>query len=196
MSESGQAVAAPHSVRALDTPTSGELAQLAAVFEDLQYVLRCCEELVAALGRPRPDPVVVEALWSGALVGYTRCFSARTKILTAADVDELGLEDEVAKLHPLLLKLRDHYASRHVNPREEFTIGLAQTNAGEPTGVAITSTPRPPVDETTVRLLGRIAYGLSGLVDTRMQQRQQAVLAEAQQLTPAQLAALPVVHLN
>ena len=45
------------------------------------------------------------------------------------------------------------------------------------------------------RLLGRICYGLSGLVDAKMQQAQSDVLAAAAQMTPAQLAALPLVHL-
>ena len=62
----------------------------------------------------------------------------------------------------MIKKLRDHYASRHLNPRESFTIGVAQSNDGKPTGVAVVSTPRPLVDDTTVRLLGRVAYALSG----------------------------------
>ncbi|WP_226359355.1 hypothetical protein [Pseudonocardia sp. ICBG601] len=48
-------------VRRIDVPESGELAQLAAVFEDLQYVLRCCEHLVTALGGPESGPVRVDA---------------------------------------------------------------------------------------------------------------------------------------
>ncbi len=96
----------------------------------------------------------------------------------------------------MVKKLRDHYASRHVNPRESFTIGAAQSNEGRPTGVAVVSAPRPLVDDTTVRLLGRVAYALSALVDARMQETQSRVLAAAGTLTPAQLAALPLVHLS
>jgi hypothetical protein len=186
----------PTSVRKLDTPESGELAQLSAVFEDLQYVLRCCENLVNALAVPRPDPVLTEALWTGAVVGYVRCFSGRTKILTDADVEGLELEDEVKGFHKNFAQLRDHYASRHVNPREAFTIGIAQSNDGTPTGVAVVSAPRPGVDDTTVRVLGRISYALSGLVDGRMQECQSRVLEAARQMTAAQLAELPIVHLS
>lgn len=191
------ATTAPRSVRRLDLPAATELAALAAVFEDLQYVLRCCEHLVAALGgRGEPDPALVEALWTGALVGYVRCFSPRTAVLDEADLGELGLEGEVAQFHGMLKKVRDHLASRHVNPREEFTIGAAQSNDGTPTGVAVVSSPRPPVDEATVRMLGRLAYGLSGLVDARMQECQGRVLGEAGALSAAELARLPLVHLS
>lgn len=193
---------APTTVRKIDIPESGELAQLAGVFDDLQYVLRCCEHLVTALGGPEAgpvqvdsDPALVEALWTGAVVGYVRCFSGRGKVLTKDDLASLELDGDVGGFHDMVSKLRDHYASRHVNPRESYEIGVAQSNDGEPRGVAVVSTPRPLVDETTVRLLGRVAYALSGLVDARMQKAQNDVLGVAHEMTPAQLAQLPVVHL-
>ena len=129
------------------------------------------------LGSGEPDPVLVEALWTGALTGYVRCFSGRSAVLSDADLDELELDGDVGEFHEMVKKLRDHYASRHVNPREAFTIGAAQSNDGRPTGVAVVSTPRPLVDDVTVRLLGRVAYALSGLLDERMQDSQAQVLA-------------------
>ncbi len=193
---------APSTVRRLDSPEAGELASLAAVFEDLQYVLRCCEHLVTALNAPDSGPVrvdtdtaLVEALWTGALIGYVRCFSGRTSVLTDKDLEELELDGNVGEFHSMVKKLRDHYASRHVNPREAFTIGAAQSNEGRPTGIAVVSTPRPIVDDTTVRLLGRVAYALSGLIDARMQKTQNDVLGAAGRLSPTELSQLPLVHL-
>lgn len=198
----GTAVA-PSTVRELELPEAQELARLAAVFEDLQYVLKCCEHLVTALGSPDAGPVrvqsddaLVEALWTGALIGYTRCFSGRTAVLTDADLKELDLEGDVTGFHEMVKKLRDHYASRHTNPRESFTIGAAQNNDGRPNGIAVVSTPRPIVDDTTVRLLGRVAYALSGLVDARMQETQNRVLGAAGKLSPAELSRLRIVHLS
>jgi hypothetical protein len=199
---SAPAATAPSTVRRLDGPEAGELASLAAVFEDLQYVLRCCEHLVTALNSPDSGPVrvdtdmaLVEALWTGALIGYVRCFSGRTSVLTDKDLDELKLDGNVSEFHGMVKKLRDHYASRHVNPREAFTIGAAQSNEGRPTGVAVISTPRPIVDDTTVRLLGRVAYALSGLIDARMQKTQNDVLGAAGKLSAVELSKLPLVHL-
>ncbi|MGQ0574383.1 MAG: hypothetical protein ACT4RN_09285 [Pseudonocardia sp.] len=195
--------AAPSAVRELDLPEAAELAKLAAVFEDLQYVLRCCEHLVAALGSPDAgplrvdaDPALVEALWTGALIGYVRCFSGRSEVLSDADLAELKLDGDIGEFHGMVKKLRDHYASRHTNPRESFTIGAAQNNDGRPNGIAVVSTPRPIVDDTTVRLLGRVAYALSGLVDARMQEAQNRVLGAAGNLSPTDLAKLRLVHLS
>jgi hypothetical protein len=183
-------------VRRLDGPEPTELAGLAAVFDDLQYVLRCCEHLVGTLGRPDADPALVEALWTGALVGYARAFSPRTKVLTEADLDELKLDGDVAGFHRAVVRLRDHYASRHVDPRETFTVGVAQRNDGTAAGVAVVGAPQPRVDDTTVRQLGRIAYGLSGLVDARMQAVQQRVHVVAQGLAAHRLMALPLVDVE
>jgi hypothetical protein len=193
----GGTAAPPTQVRRLDLPSATGLAVLAAVFEDLQYVLRCCEHLVATLGRARePDAALVEALWTGAVVAYVRCFSPRVAVLGEADLEGLEQAGEFRRLHGMLPQLRDHLASRHVNPREAFTIGAAQANDGTPTGVAVVSSPRPPVDEGTVRMLGHLAYHLAGRVDSRMQEQQRQVLGEATSLSPTQLAALPLVHLS
>jgi hypothetical protein len=47
-----------------------------------------------------------------------------------------------------------------------------------------------------VRMLGRLAYSLSGLVEARMQECQNRVLAAASALTPTALGRLPMVHLT
>ncbi len=191
------AVTTPSAVRRLDGSEADHLAALAAVFEDLQYVLRCCEHLVAALARPEPDSAMVEALWTGALVGYARCFSGRAGVLTDDDLGKLELDGDVREFHGMVKKLRDHYASRHVNPRESFTIGAAQANDGTPTGVAVVSAPRPLVDDTTVRLLGRVAYALSGLLDARMQETQSAGARSRREASLRRSSArLPLVHLG
>lgn len=195
-SDGGGNGAAPRAVRRLEGREAGELAELAAVFEDLQYTLRCCEHLVGTVVRPDADAALVEALWTGALLAYARCFSPRTKVLTEADLGELKLDGDVTGFHKALLTLRDHYASRHVNPRETFTIGVAQGVDGKATGIAVVGAQQPGVDDTTVRQLGRIAYGLSGLVDARMQQTQQKVHLAAQQLDAGRLSALPLVDVT
>ena len=188
--------AAPNAVRRLDGSEAVDLAALAAVFDDLQYALRCCEHLVGVLARPDADPVLVEALWTGALVAYARCFSGRTKVLTDDDLPELKLDGDVAGFHRAVVRLRDHYASRHANPRETYTVGVAQKNDGTAAGVAVIGAPQPGVDDTTVRQLGRVAYGLSGLVDARMQAAQQRVHLVAQGLDARRLAALPLMDVT
>jgi hypothetical protein len=139
---------------------------------------------------------LAEALWTGALVAYARAFSPRAKVVTVDDLAELKLDGDVAGFHKAVLRLRDYYASRHVNPRESYTIGVAQKNNGAPAGVAVVGVQQAAVDDTTVRQLGRIAYGLSGLVDARMQAAQQRVHLVAQGMDAARLATLPLVDVR
>jgi hypothetical protein len=188
--------AAPNAVRRLDGTEAEELAGLAAVFDDLQYALRCCEHLIGALAQPAPDDALAEALWTGALVAYARAFSPRAKALTGDHLAELKLDGDVTGFHKAVLRLRDYYASRHVNPRESYTIGVAQKDNGSAAGVAVVGAQQARVDDTTVRQLGRIAYGLSGIVDARMHAAQQRVHLVAQGLDAARLARLPLVDVS
>ncbi|MGZ4615969.1 MAG: hypothetical protein ACXV4A_10425 [Actinomycetes bacterium] len=188
----------PAAVRRLDSPAARELADLAATFDDLQTVLRCCERLMAELGAGAddPDPLTLEAFWTTAMLSYARCFSARVgrTRLTTDDVTATGLAGDVLGWHKILLQLRAHYADRGVNPRERFSVGVAQDADGKATGLAITSTRQPPVDDVTVRQTGALAFELSRIVDRRIAERQEAVFGTLGSMTKDELDRLPLVE--
>lgn len=192
--------AAPATVRQLDTRVAGELAELAAMFEDLQSVLLCCERLVSELDTSdgEPDGLLVEALWTTAMLSYARCFSTVRKGvgLTEDDIKNLSLQGDVLEWHKVLRKLRKHYSDPSQNPREAFSVGIAQDEQGQPGGVAITSTRQPIVDEQTVRQTGAIAYELSKLVDQRIGEHQERVLNAAQSMSTTELEQLPVIDVS
>jgi hypothetical protein len=194
-------VGPPSSVRRVESPAAAELALQCATFEDLQTVLRCCEVLVATLaGGPGPavaaaDEVVTEAAWTTALLSYARCFRTgpldRTAgLLTEDDVSGTQAGAKGLEWHRAFLRLRDHYADRRANPRERFSVGVAQDASGAARGVAITSVRQPLVDELTVRQLGGIAFALSTLVDGRIGEGQERLFASLQEKSPAELDAL------
>jgi hypothetical protein len=175
------------------------LADLTAIFDDLQFVLGCCERLVGELGRGgQRDPVVSDSVWIAALSTYGRCFRSRKSgaALTKNDLSETGLKGDVLKWHELLGKLRDFHVDGITNPREEFFVGASQSEAGAPAGVVVTSIPRPSVDETTVRQTGRLAFELSALVDKRIKDRTEKVFAEAQKLSAADFDKLDPINVD
>ncbi|WP_370963245.1 hypothetical protein [Amycolatopsis sp. cg9] len=186
----------PSSARQLATPGALGLADLVAIFDDLQFTLGCCERLVAELAHPRVDAVLVEALWVSALNSYARCFRTgdRGMGLTVADVEATEVAGEVAEWHALLGRLRDFSLDGPVNPRETYSVGVSQSPAGAASGVVITSAARPLVDDVTVRQTGRLAFELSRLVDERIKEHQQKVFDAASKLTAAQLSALPAIE--
>jgi hypothetical protein len=186
----------PSSARQLATPSALGLADLVAIFDDLQFTLKCCERLVAELAHPRVDAVVVEALWVSALNSYARCFRTgdRGMGLTVADVKATEVPGEVAEWHALLGRIRDFSIDGPVNPRETYSVGVSQSSTGEASGMVITSAVQPLVDDVTVRQTGRLAFELSRLVDERIKEHQAKVFEAASKLTPAQLAALPDIE--
>ncbi|CAN5869070.1 hypothetical protein BH20ACT6_BH20ACT6_19660 [soil metagenome] len=199
MATDGAPTGQPSAVRRLDTAGAATLADLSARFEDLQTVLRCCEQLVAALAADGdPDEVVVEAVWTTALLSYARCFAVggAGAVLSEDDLTATLENDEVLDWHRVLLQLRDHYADPSTNPRERFSVGVAQRDEdGTAGGVAITSARQPLVDDLTVRQTGAIAFALSGLVNDRIGAQQQTVFGEVSQLSKADLDRLERVDL-
>lgn len=185
----------PRSLRRLDTASASTLVELTATFEDLQTVLRCCERLVSELaaGDGEPDDVLVEAVWTVALLSYARCFSAGEggTALTQEDLQAAQRNDDVVEWHKVLLALRDHHADSTTNPRERFSVGVAQDPSGAASGIAITSARQPLVDDLTVRQTGAIAYALSGLVNERIAAQQQHVFAELKDSPKGELDKLP-----
>lgn len=149
-------------------------------------------------GVPGADDLVVEALWTTALLSYARCFApgARGVGLTVADVEATGLAGDLTGWHEILLRLRDHYADAAVNPRERFSVGASQDDAGAPAGLAVTSITQPLVDEVTVRQTGALAYALSRAVDERMTAQQERVFTALRSASPADLARLPLVEVG
>jgi hypothetical protein len=179
--------------RELTSPAAAQLAGLAAMFDDLQFVLGCCERLLRELSRgEEQDPVVVEALWAAALNAYARSFRAgdHTANLTVDDLAETGLQGELVAWHEMLGTARNFLVAKAANPREAFSVGVSLAADGPVEGIegiVVTSVPHPRVDEATVRQTGRIAFELGQLVDRRIQDQQKALFTEVKDLTAERL---------
>jgi acid phosphatase family membrane protein YuiD len=189
---------APSVVRRLEGESAAELGDLVETFEELQTVLRCCERLMTEVaGRPHPDEVVVEGVWTMALLSYARSFAERRPraTLSEQDLTTAQPETEVLKWHEILLQLRDQHANPGASPRERFTIAVTQGDDGAASGVAITSARQPLVDEVTVRQTGAIAYALSELVNERIESQQLVVFEELKEASRADLEKLETVEL-
>jgi hypothetical protein len=185
--------APPIALRHLDNPGTTGLIELLATFEDLQTVLRCCERLMDELKADEPDDIVLEGVWTLALLSYARGFTARPSgpPLKDADLSAVQPHGDVLEWHRMFIRLQQHHGHQIANPRERFTIGVAGAEDGAAAGIGVTSMRQPSVDQLTVRQLGAIAFSLSPLVDERIRVAQEAVFVTAQQLTEAQLAQLP-----
>jgi hypothetical protein len=194
MAQSSNGVRAPATARHLKTPAALALGDLAAIFEDLQAVLACCERLLDGLTQGNGDnELVVDALWTTTLISYTRCFKPgkRGMGLAEKDLAETGLKGDVAEWHALLGRLRTYYVDNDTNPREAFFVGAAQAEDGKAEGIVLSSASQPLVDETTVRQTGRLAFELSRIVDGRIKAQQEKVFTTAKAMSADALSDLP-----
>lgn len=190
----------PATVRRLKSPAALALADLAALLEDLQTVLLCCEHLMVELGPdgPGPDEVALEAYWTTAVLSYARCFQAgkRGTGLTEADIAATGLAGDVLGWHKVLLELRDRYADPAVNPRESFSVGASQDRSGHAEGISLSSARQPALDEVSVRQTGAVAFALSKLVDEKLSAQQAVVFTAVAKMARPALDKLPLLHLT
>lgn len=199
----------PSTMRRLDSAEARRLARFVGVWDDLQTVLRCAEQLMSLLADPnrRPDDVLVDALWTLTLISYGRGFAVVDGVapLSEDDIqppepqDRTGFDPEAARAealrwHRVLVALRDQHAGDEVNPRETYTVGLAQAADGAVTGVAVTSVPGPVIDQEAVRQAGVTAYLLCAILDGRIAQLQQDILDDARTVSKNRLAKMDVIQ--
>ncbi|MGI8760410.1 MAG: hypothetical protein ACR2LF_03720 [Jatrophihabitantaceae bacterium] len=173
----------------LDTAGSATLADLLATFEELQTALRCCERLVSELAESAADDIACEAVWTMALMSYCRCFAPeRGKgAVSPEDVTAALPQGNALEWHRVLVQLREHYADPAANPRERFSVGVAQGADGTAAGVGITSVRQPMVDDVTVRQTGALAFALRNLVEDRISAQQATVFEEMRGRSKAEL---------
>jgi hypothetical protein len=183
---------------ALDLPSAQVLADQASIISDLQFVMECCKRLLSELVTPEEerDPVVPQALWSAALVGYARCFGKGKRFgLTADDIQALPLRGEVMKYHKWVIAERNRLTSHSANPFEAAKVGAALSLPGQPKrrveGIAVLSTSHVLVDDTGVRQLGGLASELAKQTAEKAKHQQDVVLADAQQIDIDVLDKLP-----
>jgi hypothetical protein len=186
----------PTAIRRLDTKDATRLARLVMAYDDLQAVLRCCERLMTMLddGGETPDDVGVEALWTLALLSYARGFADGEGGAALTTKDLPDDEGEILRWHQVLLHLRDHHADQSRNPRESYTVGIAQDAAGAVNAVAVTSVRAPLVDLAAVRRLGSIAFPLCAVLDERIDPLQKDILADMRGIARDQLERLDLIE--
>ena len=106
----------------LKSTKAKELADRAAIYQDLTFCVACCQRAIDNLGAETPDPVLTRALWTAALVSYARCFASGVRYGLTSDL--FGhFEGEPREVHEYYLELRNKHIAHSVNPFEQIVIG-------------------------------------------------------------------------
>jgi len=99
------------------------LADLGAIVQDLGSTIKICSRLKKMLKEGSKDSLLIESLWTTALIKYSRCFKSGKRFgLDESILD--GLKGEPHKVHKLYLNMRDKHIAHSVNPFEQMQVGL------------------------------------------------------------------------
>ena len=107
-----------------------EYGHLFAIQQDLGFVIRALDRLTPLIPDDSDDAsLIAEALWSAALIAYTRCFTSGRR--TALRFDDLGLPQTIADLHRHLDSMRDKHIAHPVSDLEQVSVLSARAPDGE-----------------------------------------------------------------
>ena len=107
----------------LRTEDAARWADLHLVMQDLQFVIDACRRFVAECQKAPRDDLVLEALWTSAVVKYGRCFATGKRFRLDSDVF-VNAPDGAPKAHKFFRDMRDKHVAHSVNPFEEACVGL------------------------------------------------------------------------
>jgi hypothetical protein len=69
------------------------------------------------------DSLLIESLWTAALIRYARCFASGKRFGLSEFIFD-GLKGEPHKVHKMYIDLRNKHIAHSVNPFEQMEVGL------------------------------------------------------------------------
>lgn len=181
-------------------PEVDELADLHLLAQDLRSVQAMCDRLLSYEKTPEPerDQLLVDALYSAAVVRYARCHvKGKRAPLPLRIFDPYPGAPET---HAFYMELRHKLVAHSVNDFEQCKVALiVQFEADTPKGVhGVVPQSLRLVSHAAdgIVTLGKLAQVCREYVEPRIQVMLDTVLEKAKQLTPEQLSTLKPVILT
>lgn len=172
----------------VDLPEAQRLADLASILQDLTFTIEACQRLLDVIDREPQDAVLIQSLWSAALISYVRCF-AHGKRFGLSEEILAHLQGEPIPVHNFYKNLRDKHVAHSVNPFEEVAVGVvlpqADSDTKEAHGVAILAMKHIVTDRQGVEQLITLAASLREEV-RRMAREAETATREAAKKIPLQ----------
>jgi hypothetical protein len=107
----------------VEFPEAKRLADLASILRDLQATIETCKRVVEILDSDKNNVILIEGLWSAALVRYVRCFAFGKRYGLTEEVFE-GLKGDPIGTHRWYKNMRDKHVAHSVNPYEQVRVGI------------------------------------------------------------------------
>jgi hypothetical protein len=171
----------------VDSPQAEQWADMYSIARDLDSAIQVCGRLIELL--PSNDQILIESLWTSALIKYARCFSEGKRFGLPIDVFD-GLEGDPKGTHQYYIDMRNKHLAHSVNPFEQVKIGLVLSDpkvARKIVGTVQFSQFHISAKEDGVRTLRSLCSVLKKKLGGAATERHEAVLAHAKTLDIKQL---------
>jgi hypothetical protein len=160
------------------------IAELFSIRQDLLLTEQICERLLSVLQAPSNDAVLVEALWSAALVRYARSFTTgKRQTLNPSLVAHLP--GDPMSDHIYYKNQRDKFIAHSVNPFEQSVVGLVLSPPDSETrqvlGVADLVLRQISDDKQIIRQLGTLANEMRKQIESQIDDGKKKLLMSAKQ---------------
>ena len=118
-------------VAEVDYEEAKKLADLASIYQDLSFTIDTLKRLLRLLKENDEDRVLIQSLWTAALISYARCFSSGKRFGLSESIFE-KLEGDPIGCHRYYRNLRDKHIAHSVNPFEQVVVGLVLSEPDNP----------------------------------------------------------------
>lgn len=163
----------------VDFEEAKALTDLGAIVQDLSAVMQTCSRLKKLLREESKDHILIEALWTSALIRYARCFAESKGFGLSESVFD-GLQGDPLGAHRFYMNLRNKHIAHSVNPFEQMEAGLVLSPAENAEkgiiGVATLAMRQISSDVEGVHQLGLLAKVVLGKACERAKHYEQQVL--------------------
>jgi hypothetical protein len=101
------------------------LADLTSIFQDLAFTVDVLKRLRQLLKDNCNNRILIESLWTTALISYIRCFSSGKRFGLSENIfKNKKLEGDPIGCHRYYKNLRDKHIAHSVNPFEQVVVDL------------------------------------------------------------------------
>ena len=166
-------MAKPLEVKPLKSPKAREYGDLFAITQDLEFATRAVRRAIPLIPDNSDDAsLLAEALWTSAIVTYSRCFGSGRRTQLADDAPEAATAPQ-RELHTKVIAQRNTHLAHVVSKLEWSEVFLATTPEGVHHLLALSDRLAAGTPEEAARLVELI-----GVVRKRVEARMEELLRE------------------
>lgn len=107
----------------VDYKEARKYGDIGSILLDLNSVMETCKRLTQLLKEDSEDWILIENLWTAALIRYVRCFASGKRLGLSEDI-YADLPGDAIEVHRFYKNLRDKHIAHSVSPYEQLEVGL------------------------------------------------------------------------